>query len=185
MRIRAARADDVDLLHALILELADYERLAKEAVGTPAQLREHLLGERPVAEAVIADVAPAADVTGEPQPVGFALWFTTFSTFLCRPGLWVEDLYVRPEHRGAGIGRALLEHVAAVAVERGCGRLEFSALDWNEPALGFYRTLGARPMREWLTQRFEGEALNRLATQPSTSPASTATESGITTRRSM
>jgi GNAT superfamily N-acetyltransferase len=95
--------------------------------------------------------------------VGFALWYTTFSTFLCRPGLWVEDLFVRPAHRGAGTGRALLAYVARVAVERGCGRVELAALDWNEPALGFYRSLGARSMGEWVTQRFEGEALRALA----------------------
>lgn len=110
---------------------------------------------------MIAEAAPAGG--GEPEPAGFALWFTTFSTFLCRPGIWVEDLYVRPPHRGAGIGRALLAHVAGVAVERGYGRMELSALDWNEPALGFYRSLGARQMSEWLTQRFEGPALVELA----------------------
>ena len=155
MRIRPAAEADAGLLHSLILELAEYERLTEEAVGTPAQLHEHLFGDRPVAEAVIAEV--------DAVPVGFALWFTTFSTFLCRPGAWVEDLYVRPSARGAGIGRALLEHVAAVAVERGYGRVELAALDWNEPALGFYRSLGARQLDEWLTQRFEGEALLALA----------------------
>ena len=161
MTIRAAREGDVALLHGLIRELADYERLAHEAVGTEETLREHLFGERPAAEAAIAE-APGPD--GEPEAVGFVLWFTTFSTFLSRPGVWVEDLFVRPEHRGAGTGRELLSHVARVAVERGYGRLELAALDWNEPALGFYRALGARSMDEWKTQRFEGEALERLAT---------------------
>jgi GNAT superfamily N-acetyltransferase len=140
-------------------------------VGTEELLGQALFGEMPVAEAAIAELpaggeaAAAAAPTGAAsrQPVGFALWYTTFSTFVCRPGLWVEDLFVRPEHRGGGTGRALLEHVARVAVERGCGRLELAALDWNEPALGFYRSLGAKSMGEWVTQRFEGEALRALA----------------------
>jgi GNAT superfamily N-acetyltransferase len=145
----------VPLLLSLIGELAEYERLAEEAVGTEELLREGLFGDRPAAEAAIAEAGG--------EPVGFALWFTTFSTFQCRPGIWVEDLFVRPEHRGAGTGRELLRHVAAIAVERGCGRLELSALDWNEPALRFYAALGARSMGEWVTQRFEGEALRLLA----------------------
>jgi GNAT superfamily N-acetyltransferase len=142
-------------------------------VGTEELLHEALFGERAVAEAALAELpAGAAASSGgarpptaaaSPEPVGFALWYTTFSTFLCRPGLWVEDLFVRPEHRGTGTGRALLAHVAAVAVEQGCGRVELAALDWNEPALGFYRSLGARSMGEWVTQRFEGEALRALA----------------------
>jgi len=143
------------LLLGLIRELAEYERLSEEAAGTEEQLRGALFGERPVAEAAIAE--------REGEPIGFALWFTTFSTFLCLPGLWLEDLYVRPEHRGGGAGRTLLSHVARVAVDRGYGRLELAALHWNEPALGFYRSLGARSMEEWLTQRFEGSALRRLA----------------------
>ena len=159
--MRAAHEGDVGLLLGLIGELAAYERLADEAVGTEEGLREHLFGARPVAEAAIAERRGGAG--GEPEPVGFVLWYTTFSTFQCLPGAWVEDLFVRPEHRGGGTGRALLGHVARVAVERGYGRLELSALDWNEPALGFYRALGARSLEEWKTQRFEGEALTRLA----------------------
>ena len=155
MRIRPADPADVDLLHSLILELADYERLTEEMVGTPPDLHEHLFGDRPVAEAALAEI--------EWEPVGFVLWFTTFSTFLCRPGAWVEDLFVRPEHRGHGAGRALLGHVARVAVERGYGRVELSVLDWNEPSIGFYRALGARSMSEWITQRFEGDVLRGLA----------------------
>ena len=155
MRIRAAREGDVGLLLALIRELAEYERLADEAVGTEELLRGALFGERPVAEAAIAEDGG--------QPVGFVLWFTTFSTFQCLPGAWVEDLFVRPEHRGAGTGRALLQHVARVAVERGYGRLELAVLDWNEPSIGFYRALGARPLGDWITQRFEGDALRGLA----------------------
>jgi GNAT superfamily N-acetyltransferase len=156
VRIRPARKDDLAVVLELIRELADYERLADEAVGTPAQLHDHLFGDRPVAEAAIAE-----DDGGE--PVGFVLWYTTFSTFQCLPGAWVEDLFVRPEHRGHGTGRALLAHVAAVAVERGYGRVELAVLDWNEPSIGFYRALGARSMKEWITQRFEGEALRGLA----------------------
>jgi GNAT superfamily N-acetyltransferase len=153
--IRPAGEADVGLLHSLIRELAEYERLTEEAVGTPQRLGEHLFGDRPVAEAAIAEAGG--------QPVGFVLWFTTFSTFLCRPGAWVEDLYVRPEHRGHGIGRELLAHVGRVAVQRGYGRVELAVLDWNEPSIGFYRALGARSMKEWITQRFEGEALSALA----------------------
>ena len=155
MEVRAAREGDTGLLHGLIGELSDYERLRDELVGTEEQLREALFGERPVAEAAIAEE--------EGEPVGFVLWYTTFSTFQCLPGAWVEDLFVRPEHRGGGAGRTLLTYVAKVAVERGYGRVELAALDWNQPALGFYRALGARSMDEWKTQRFEGEALEQLA----------------------
>jgi GNAT superfamily N-acetyltransferase len=177
VRIRPAVEADVGLLLQLIRELAEYERLSEEAVGTAQQLHEHLFGDRRVAEAAIAEI--------DGEPAGFVLWFTTFSTFLARPGAWVEDIYVRPEHRGAGIGRALLSHVASVAVERGWGRLELAVLDWNEPSIGFYRALGARSMKEWLTQRFEGDALRTLASQPTTSPASAAVVRGSTTRKSM
>ena len=178
MTIRPAREADVGLILELIRELADYERLAHEVVATEERLREGLFGERPVAEAAIAEVSGAGggpsgggepsggggpEAGGGPQPAGFVLWYTTYSTFQCLPGVWVEDLFVRPEHRGAGTGRALLAHVAAVAVERGYGRLELSALDWNEPALGFYASLGANSKDEWKLQRFEGEALSRLA----------------------
>jgi GNAT superfamily N-acetyltransferase len=158
VRIRAAVEADVDLLLDLIRELADYERLTEEAVGTPQQLREPLFGDRPVAEAAIAE-------TDDASAAGFVLWYVTFSTFQCLPGAWVEDLYVRPEHRGKGIGRALLAHVGAVAVDRGYGRVELAVLDWNEPSIEFYRALGARSMKEWITQRFEGEALRELSTR--------------------
>jgi GNAT superfamily N-acetyltransferase len=161
VRVRPAREADVPLLLGLIGELAEYEKLVDEAVGTEELVREHLFGERPVAEAAIAELVPEGG--GEPEPVGYVLWYTTFSTFQCLPGAWVEDLFVRPEHRGGGTGRELLAHVAKVAVERGYGRMELTALDWNEPALGFYRALGAQSMNEWVTQRFEGEALAALA----------------------
>ena len=155
MTVRPAREGDVPLLVRLIGELAEYERLADEAVGSEQLLAEHLFGERAAAEAAIAE--------RDGEPVGFVLWYTTFSTFQCLPGAWVEDLFVRPDSRGGGTGRALLAHVARVAVERGYGRVELAALDWNEPALGFYRALGARSLDEWKTQRFEGEALRELA----------------------
>ena len=155
MRIRTAHRADVPLLLTLIRELAGYERLADQVVGTEAELERHLFGERPAAEAVIAEA--------DGDAVGFALFFTTFSTFLCRPGIWLEDVFVRPQHRRSGVGRALLAHVAGIAAERGCGRMEWSALDWNEPALRFYAGLGARPVAGWVVHRLEGEALSRLA----------------------
>ena len=166
MTVRPAREADVGLVLTLIRELAEYERLTHEVVATEELLREALFGERPVAEAAIAeaDGSGGPHRGGEPEPAGFVLWYTTFSTFQCLPGVWVEDLFVRPERRGAGAGRALLAHVASVAVERGYGRLELAALDWNEPALGFYASLGGVSKDEWKLQRFEGEALTRLAT---------------------
>ena len=139
----------------MIRELAEYERLSHEVVGGPEGLEEHLFGARPAAEAVIAEVGG--------EPIGFALFFTTFSTFLCRPGLWLEDLFVRPEHRGNGAGRALLSHLAEVTLERGYARIEWAALDWNEPARGFYEALGARPLEDWVTHRLDGPGLERLA----------------------
>ncbi|MEQ1568312.1 MAG: GNAT family N-acetyltransferase [Myxococcota bacterium] len=153
--IRPATSADVGLVLSLIRELAEYERLADQVVATEALLRESLFGPRPAAEVRIAEVAG--------EGVGFALFFPTFSTFLGRPGIWLEDLFVRPAHRGSGLGRALLAAVAREAVARGAGRLEWSVLDWNEPALGFYRALGAAPMADWTTHRLTGDALERLA----------------------
>lgn len=153
--IRPAVRDDVPLLIELIVALADYERLRDEVVLDAALLETHLFGERPAAEAVIAEV--------DGEAVGFALFFPSFSTFLGRPGIWLEDLFVLPERRGGGIGRALLAHLAGLVVERGCGRLEWSALDWNEPALAFYRELGARVMPEWHLHRLDGAALAAVA----------------------
>jgi GNAT superfamily N-acetyltransferase len=155
LEIRPASVADSDILVGLIRELADYERLSQEVTGDTELLREHLFGPRPAAEAALAELDGA--------PIGFALWFTTFSTFLCRPGLWLEDLFVRPQHRRAGAGRALLGHVAAIAVSRGCGRLEWAVLDWNAPALDFYRSLGARSLDQWTIHRVDGDALARLA----------------------
>ncbi|MFL5817244.1 MAG: GNAT family N-acetyltransferase [Conexibacter sp.] len=153
--IRPATCDDVPLLLELIGELADYERLREEVVLDAALLERHLFGERPAAEAVLAEV--------DGEAIGYALFFPTFSTFLGRPGIWLEDLFVRPDWRGAGVGRALLAHVAGLAVARDCGRLEWSALDWNEPALAFYRGLGARRMGEWQLHRLDGAALAAVA----------------------
>jgi GNAT superfamily N-acetyltransferase len=153
--IRPATRDDVPLLLELIGALADYERLRDEVVFDAALLEQHLFGERPAAEAVLASAGGEA--------VGYALFFPTFSTFLGRPGLWLEDLFVLPARRRGGVGRALLLHVAELAVARGCGRLEWSALDWNEPALAFYRELGARCMPEWHLHRLDSAALAAVA----------------------
>jgi len=155
LRVRAASTEDVPLILSFIKELAEYERLSHEVVATEDSLREWLFGERPVAEVVIGEQGK--------DPAGFALFFHTFSTFLGRPGIYLEDLYVRPEFRRAGIGRALLVHLARLARERGCGRLEWSVLDWNEPAIGFYRGIGASPVSGWTVYRVTGEALEELA----------------------
>ena len=153
--IRTARADDIDTIQAFILALADYERLAHEVKADRETLARYLFGERPMAEVLIAEAEGAA--------VGFALFFHNFSTFEGRPGLYLEDLFVLPEARGLGAGKALLSSLAALAIERDCARLEWSVLDWNEPSIAFYRALGARPMDEWTVQRVDGQALVRLA----------------------
>jgi GNAT superfamily N-acetyltransferase len=153
--IRPARPEDVPLLLELVHELAVYERLEDEVRATEQLMREALFGERPAAETLIAERGS--------ETAGYALFFPTFSTFLAVQGMWLEDIYVRPAHRRGGVGRALLAAVAARARERGGERLEWSALDWNELALGFYRGLGAQPMREWVTHRLVGEELTRLA----------------------
>lgn len=153
--IRPATRDDVPLLIELIGALADYERLRDQVVLDAALLETHLFGERPAAEAVIAEVGGEA--------AGFALFFVNFSTFLGRPGIWLEDLFVLPERRGSGVGRALLAHLAGLVVARDWGRLEWSALDWNEPALAFYRELGARVLPEWHLHRLDGTALAAVA----------------------
>ena len=155
LRIRQAEPADVELILSLIVELADYERARERVVGTPELLADSLFGPDPVAEAVIAEV--------DGETAGFALWFRTFSTWLCLPGLWLEDLYVSPRLRRGGVGRALLAHVAQVAVERGYGRVEWSALHWNALALDFYAALGAEIMDEWRVHRLEGDALARVA----------------------
>lgn len=153
--IRPATAGDISELLRLIRELAEYEKLADMAVGTEARMRESLFGARPAAEALVAERGG--------RTVGFALYFTTFSTFLCSPGLYLEDLFVEPEHRGSGIGKALLRRLAALAVERDCGRFEWRVLDWNEPSIRFYESLGAKLMPEWVLVRMTDRSLAQLA----------------------
>lgn len=148
--IRPAAPPDVAGLLRLIRGLAEYEKLAHMAVGTEPLLHAALFGARPAAEALIAERGG--------QAVGFALFFTTFSTFLCKPGIYLEDVFVEPAHRGLGIGKALLRRLAQLAVERDCGRLEWRVLDWNQPSIDFYRSLGAQLMPEWVLVRMtEGE----------------------------
>jgi GNAT superfamily N-acetyltransferase len=153
--IRAAASPDVPELLRLIRELADYEKLSDMAVGTEPMLHAALFGAHPAAEAMVAERAGRA--------VGFAIYFTTFSTFLCKPGLYLEDLFVEPAHRGAGIGKALLRRLAGLAGERGCGRLEWRVLDWNEPSIRFYQSLGASLMKEWILVRMTRAEFERLS----------------------
>ena len=153
--IRPATERDVPLLLSLVRELAEYERLSHEVVATEVNIRQSLFSDRPVAEAVIGD--------SDGVPVGFALYFRTFLTFLGRPGIYLEDLYVKPEHRGKGFGRRLLVYLARVARERDCGRLEWAVLNWNELAIKAYRRINADPMDTWTVYRLTGEALHRLA----------------------
>ena len=145
LRLRAAETTDVPVIFQLIGELADYERLRHQMVGDVNDLRRHLFGEPRYAHALMAD--------WDGVPAGFALYFFNYSTFLCRPGLYLEDLFVRPEQRGRGIGLALLTALEQRAREAGCGRLEWSVLDWNESAIEFYRRFGARPMQDWILYR--------------------------------
>jgi GNAT superfamily N-acetyltransferase len=155
LRIDPATPADIPLILDLIRELAEYEHEPDSAQATPDQLHTALFGEHPASEAVIARL--------DGEPAGWAIWFQTFSTWTGKPGLWLEDLYVRPTARRAGVGKALLVYLAQVCVERGYGRFEWSVLDWNKPALDFYRTLGAIPMDQWTIHRVTGEALLKLA----------------------
>jgi GNAT superfamily N-acetyltransferase len=155
LRIRPAEPSDVPVVADLIKHLARFEKLEKEVVLTEELLMAGLFGTRPYAEALLAEE--------EGKQIAFALYFHTFSTFLARPGMYLEDLFVLPEHRGRGVGRALLAHLAYIAIERGCGRLEWAVLDWNQEAIRFYERLGARPNSEWTVYRLTGEALNALA----------------------
>ena len=154
-RIREATEEDVPLILSLIRELAEYEKLSDEVVATEEGLRDSLFGERRYAEVLIAEHDGA--------PAGFALFFHNFSTFLGKPGIYLEDLYVKSEFRGGGIGKRLLVRLARLARERDCGRLEWWVLDWNEPSIGFYRKLGAVPMDDWTVYRLSGTALEDLA----------------------
>jgi GNAT superfamily N-acetyltransferase len=155
VEIRPAAESDVPVILAFIKKLADYERLSHEVLATEEILLQTLFGERRVAEVAIADF--------EHQPVGFVLFFQNFSTFLGRPGIYIEDLFVDEDYRRRGIGRALLFYVARLAKARQCGRLEWSVLDWNQPAIQFYKRLGAVPMSDWTVYRVSGESLDKLA----------------------
>ena len=157
LSIRPATIDDVPLIRALIGELAEYERLADAAVATDDDLRAQLFGAQPAAEVLIGEV--------DGEAAGFALFFHNFSTFLGKRGLYLEDLFVRPAHRGSGLGKHLMAALARIAVQRDCGRFEWSVLDWNAAAIGFYRRIGAVGMDEWTVQRLEGDALHALASQ--------------------
>ncbi len=159
-RLRPAEPRDLAAVSGLIHELTDFEKLTHLVQTTPEKLHPHLFGERPVAEALVAEV--------DRTVVAFALFFTNFSTFLARPGLYLEDLYVQPAHRRAGIGRALLQRLGALAVERGCGRFEWSVLDWNANAIAFYEGMGATVMPEWRICRVAGDALARFRASPAT-----------------
>jgi GNAT superfamily N-acetyltransferase len=157
--IRPATTADVPTILALIRELAEYEKLLDMVVATEASLHRSLFGPRPYAEALIATVG------SESETVGFALFFHNFSTFLGKPGMYLEDLFVRPSFRGRGIGKALLVRVAQIAVERDCGRMEWSVLDWNAPSIRFYESLGAQPLSDWTMYRLTGETLRRVASR--------------------
>lgn len=153
--LRAAEPHDVPALVGLITELAEFERLTHLLQVTPEKLHPHLFGPKPVAEALVGEVGG--------QVVAFALFFTNFSTFLAQPGLYLEDLYVQPAHRGLGLGKALLQRLGQLAVERGCGRFEWSVLDWNTNAIGFYESMGATVLPDWRICRLTGDALQRFA----------------------
>ena len=155
LRIERATERDVPLILRLIKELAEYERMSDDVIATEEGLRRTLFGAHPAAEVVVGYAGA--------EPAGFALFFHNYSTFLGKPGLYLEDLFVVPTFRGRGYGKALLVHLAKLAVERDCGRFEWSVLDWNEPAIGFYKKLGATPMDAWKIMRVTGDALHRLA----------------------
>lgn len=159
-QLRIIKADETQtsLVLTFIQKLAEYERLSHEVVADEKTLRESLFGDKPVAEAVIAYL--------DNEPVGFALYFHNFSTFLGRPGVYLEDLFVEPKHRGCGVGKALFVHLARLAKERNCGRLNWAVLDWNEPSIQFYKKLGAVPQDEWTVYRLSGPALDDLANTP-------------------
>lgn len=153
--IRKANVSDVSIILGFIRELAEYEKLLDQVVATEESLKETLFGKKPFAEVIIGEV--------NSQPVAFAIFFHNYSTFLGKPGLYLEDLYVKQEWRGHGFGKIMLSYLAKIAVERNCGRMEWWVLDWNEPAIEFYKKIGARPMSEWTVQRLEGDSLKKLA----------------------
>lgn len=155
LRIAPANESDVPIILSFIRKLAEYEKLSHLVVASEADVREHVFGANPVAEVLLA--------YWDQEPVGFALYFRNFSTFLGQPGIYLEDLFVDPPHRGKGIGKALLARLAKIAAERGYGRLDWAVLDWNAPSIEFYRSLGAVPLDAWTGYRLTGEALDRLA----------------------
>ncbi len=159
--IRNAEESDTATLLALIRELAEYEKMLSDVVTTEGTLRQSLFSENATAEALIAEY--------DREPIGFAVFFHNFSTFLGKRGLYLEDLFIKPEFRGKGFGKALLSHLAQIAVDRNCGRFEWAVLDWNESAIGFYKKLSAEPMDEWTVFRLSGEALEKLASTNNTS----------------
>jgi GNAT superfamily N-acetyltransferase len=158
LRVAPAAESDVALILSFVRKLAEYEKLSHLVVATEDNIREHVFGANPVAEVLLA--------YWDEEPAGFALYLRNFSTFLGQPGIYLEDLFVEPEHRGKGIGKALLARLAKITVERGYGRLEWAVLDWNTPSIEFYRSLGATPLDEWTAYRLTGAALDRLATEP-------------------
>ena len=153
--IRSATEQDLPVILDLIKQLADYERLSDKVIATEQRLRDTLFGERPAAEVLLA--------SGDGEIAGFAVFFTNYSTFLAKPGLYLEDLFVKPHARGKGIGKALLARLAKIAIERECGRVEWSVLNWNEPSIRFYEALGAVALSDWTTYRLTGESLAKLA----------------------
>jgi len=153
--IRQATENDAASILALIKDLAEYEKLSHEVAATEDDIRQSLFGDRPVAKALIGEL--------EGVPISFALFFYNFSTFQGKPGIYLEDLYVKPDYRGNGFGRKMLAHIAGLAKERNCGRFEWSVLDWNAPAIRTYDRLNARPMKEWILYRLTGDALDKLA----------------------
>ena len=156
-KIRQAKDTDVSIILGFIRGLAEYERLLDQVVATESSLKNTLFGERPFAEVIIGEL--------NSKPIGFALFFHNYSSFHGKPGLYLEDLYVQPNYRGHGYGKILLSYLAKMAIERNCGRFEWSVLDWNEPAIQFYKKIGAKPMSEWTVQRLDGAALEKLANE--------------------
>lgn len=155
LELRSPKPNEVHYIVTFIRELADYEKLLHECQITEESLRESLFCDRPHAETLLAFL--------DQKPIGFCLWFHNYSTFLGKPGLYLEDLYIQPEYRNQGIGKRILAKLASIALERGCGRFEWAVLDWNEPSIAFYRKIGAEPMNDWTVQRVTGDALLALA----------------------
>ena len=165
LNIRPATPDDADSILTLIQGIAEYERLSHEVVATREKIVETLFGEKKFAECLLAEECEQEPGQPNQQAIGFALFFHNYSTFLGQPGIHLEDLFVLPEFRGKGVGKSLLKSVAQIAVQRNCGRMEWSVLDWNQPAIDFYNSLGATPMKEWFTYRLTGNALQQVGAE--------------------